>query len=75
MIPGTHTECVWTTVDRKTGRRVQHFKTLRNSDGVCIGEHTEEFHWAGYGRTLQWVSGTPDMDHTTREDLQQWRAH
>lgn len=31
----------WSTEDRETGLTVHHFKTTRDSDGVCVGEHTE----------------------------------
>jgi hypothetical protein len=68
---GTHVECVWTTRNPETGRTVGHYKTLRNDDGVCVGEHIEEN--CDYGRILRRISGNPDMDYTSREDMAVWR--
>ena len=53
----------WTTRDKDQDCDVHHFKTVRDSDGVVIGEHVE-FGGCAYSGGYRKLWGTCDLSRT-----------
>ena len=56
----TRAEFAWTTLDKDTGERWDHFKTVRCDDGVTVGEHVQRINDTG-GREFRIIHGDVDL--------------